>query len=219
MPNLHQFINMDLIAAGLSPFAPETDTVQAGRLMLCQIDKCIQAGENFCVETTLAGCGYIQKISTWKKSGYAVHLMFLSLPSVEMAISRLAYRVKQGGHSIPDDVVQRRFHRGLENFYASYKQIVDTWMLFDNSGSKPVSLAQGKNGIKGIPHEHLHEFSAEDIEHFRKVTKALEQAALEARKIAIQTKTPLIVYDKEKGIQEVWPSANPQKDTHYTDSV
>lgn len=153
MSGIDHFVNADLIAAGLSPFAPEKETIQAGKLMLRQIDKLVQADESFCVETTLAGHGYIRKISAWKKLGYTVHLVFLSLPNAQMAISRVAYRVKQGGHYIPDEVVRRRFDSGLKNFHLLYRQIVNTWILFDNSQVKPIVLDQGENLLKRIPHE------------------------------------------------------------------
>ena len=128
-----RFINADLIAAGLSPFAPETAALKAGRLMLREIADCVQRGESFAFETTLAGLGYVAKIRQWRAEGYHVSLFFLSLPNAETAIARVVERVRQGGHDIPEAVIRRRFAAGLRNFEEIYKAEVDTWALLDNA--------------------------------------------------------------------------------------
>ena len=112
-----RFINADLIAAGLAPFNPESVAVKAGRLMLEEIDKCVNAGQNFAFETTLSGLAYLHKIKIWQSLGYQVKLWFLSLPSADIAVSRVAIRVSQGGHNIPEQVIRRRFKAGLHNFH------------------------------------------------------------------------------------------------------
>lgn len=134
-----RFINADLIAAGLSPFVPEKAAVQAGRLMLQAIDHAVDSGENFAIETTLSGLGYARKIPHWQSLGYRVSLFFLKLDNVEQAIDRVAERVKQGGHNIPEAVICRRFAAGLKNFQNCYRDLVDDWMLFDNS-NRPATL-------------------------------------------------------------------------------
>ena len=146
--NITQFINADLIAAGLSPFAPEREAIQAGKLMLRQIDKMVSQGESFCFETTLAGRSYARMIPKWQAEGFAVHLVFLTLPDAETAIARVAARVAQGGHSVPDDVIHRRFTAGLHNFHSVYKTLVDDWMLYDNTGQHPVQVATGENHVR-----------------------------------------------------------------------
>jgi len=143
--NCPQFINADLIAAGLSPFAPERVAIQAGRLMLQAIDQAIAVNENFAFETTLAGRGYARKILYWRSLGYRVTLFFLKLHRVEQAIDRVSIRVKQGGHNIPEAVIRRRFDAGLENFKNHYCDLVDDWMLFDNSTSTAVLIDWGEN--------------------------------------------------------------------------
>lgn len=100
-----RFINADLIAAGLSPFSPETAAIKAGRLMLSEIEHSIKRRESFALETTLSGLSYLRHIRAWKESGYHISLFFLSLPSAELAIARVAERVKQGGHNIPESVI------------------------------------------------------------------------------------------------------------------
>lgn len=139
-----RFINADLIAAGLSPFAPEAAAIKAGRLMLQEIASCTSKGENFAFETTLSGLAYLRHIQEWKNQGYHVTLFFLSLPSAEMAINRVAERVKQGGHHIPEDVIRRRFEAGIKNFEAHYRVLVDAWALYDNTSDEPVMIEWGE---------------------------------------------------------------------------
>ena len=142
---LPRFINADLIAAGLAPFAPDSAAVKAGRLMLEEIGQCARRGESFAFETTLSGSGYLRHIARWRAVGYTVSLYFLSLPNVKMAIARVASRVRQGGHDIPEAVIRRRFASGLENFHHRYKHAVDDWALYDNAGIEPVLLEWGEN--------------------------------------------------------------------------
>ena len=136
---LPNFVNADLIAAGLSPFAPDVAAFKAGRIMLETIADYVKHGESFSFETTLSGLTYAQMIPLWHSSGYAVKLIFLSLPDVEIAIERVATRVKQGGHNVPEEVIRRRFAHGIANF-ERYKLLVDSWQLYDNSGAPPVLL-------------------------------------------------------------------------------
>lgn len=138
------FVNADLIAAGLSPFAPELAAFKAGRLMLEEIAAYVRRGESFAFETTLSGLSYAQMIPVWRSSGYIVELAFLSLPDVEMAIERVAMRVRQGGHNIPEDVIRRRYAHGIANF-ERYKMLVDSWQLYDNSCTPAVLIEEGQN--------------------------------------------------------------------------
>ena len=131
------FINADLKAAGLAPFNPETASFKAGRLMLEEIDECVDAGHSFAFETTLSGLVYMQKIAVWQAHGYQVKLWFLSLPNEDIAVSRVASRVSQGGHNIPEDVIRRRFKAGLENFHERYSKVVNSWALFDRYHPPP----------------------------------------------------------------------------------
>ena len=140
-----RFINADLIAAGLSPFAPEAAALKAGRLMLAEIDDCVRKGESFAFETTLAGLAYLGRIQHWRATGYHVSLFFLRLPDADAAIARVAERVLQGGHHIPEDVIRRRFAAGLRNLESAYKDAVDTWVEFDNVGEEPMLLQWGEN--------------------------------------------------------------------------
>jgi len=142
--NCPEFINADLIAAGLSPFKPEAAAARAGRLMLAEMDERVRQRRSFAFETTLSGQTYARRISKWLLLGYHVKLIFLSLPSVEMAVARVAARVSQGGHNVPEEVIRRRFKAGLRNFDMVYKALVDAWTLYDNSGSVPKLLDWGE---------------------------------------------------------------------------
>lgn len=139
------FINADLIAAGLSPFAPELAAFKAGRLMLQTISDHISHNDSFAFETTLAGLTYAQQIPRWQAAGYVVELFFLSLPSADMAVERVAERVRQGGHNVPEKVIRRRFVSGMKNFIEVYQSLVNEWALYDNAGEEPVLLEWGQN--------------------------------------------------------------------------
>lgn len=140
------FMNADLIAASLSPSDPNAAAIRAGRIMLQEIDRHVAAGHSFAFETTLSGLTYLRRIDAWRAAGYAVRLVFLSLNSAEEAIARVAMRVEQGGHSIPPDVVRRRFEAGLRNFLELYRHRVDDWQWFNNSGPTARRLQEGSNG-------------------------------------------------------------------------
>jgi predicted ABC-type ATPase len=134
------FVNADLIAAGLSPFAPEAAALQAGRLMLQAIAAHVARRESFAFETTLSGLGYARQIPRWRAAGYFVDLHFLALPSADMAVQRVAERVRQGGHHIPEDTIRRRFAAGLRLLKTVYQPLVNQWAVYDNSGGEPQLL-------------------------------------------------------------------------------
>lgn len=137
------FVNADLIAAGLSPFAPEAAALKAGRIMLAEIDDHVTHRRSFALETTLSGRIYATKIRHWRNLGYRVILIFLQLPSADMAIERVRLRVSQGGHNIPDEVVRRRFDAGPFHLTHTYQPIVDAWFLYENQHRQPLLLDQG----------------------------------------------------------------------------
>ena len=139
------FVNADLIAAGLAPFAPESAAVRAGRLMLEEIHRHVEQGASFGFETTLSGRGFARWIPQWRRRGYRVELFFLSLPSIEAAIQRVAERVSHGGHNIPEATIRRRFDAGIKNLRELYAPLVDSWGLYDNAGDAPVLIDWGEN--------------------------------------------------------------------------
>lgn len=145
--NCPVFVNADLIAAGISPFGPDAATIRAGRVMLTEIGHYVRNGRSFAFETTLSGRSLVRMIRRWRADGYFVKLIFLSLRTPEEAIKRVAKRVRQGGHDLPESVIRRRFHKGLRNFTDLYRQCVDHWSLFDNTGPVPIFVSEGRNEL------------------------------------------------------------------------
>ena len=130
----YKFVNADEIARELTSLEL-TDSVRdmrAGREMLTRIDALVKSNSDFILETTLASLSYARKIPDWQKQGYQVSLIYLRLPSVEHSIERVARRVKNGGHNIPENIIRRRFTKSLEYLGNIYKPIVDEWYIWDN---------------------------------------------------------------------------------------
>jgi predicted ABC-type ATPase len=143
-----EFVNADTIAQGLSAFRPESVAVAAGRVMLSRLRALAEARADFAFETTLAGRNFARWLDTLRGSGYRVHIAFLSLPSPELAVQRVAERVRLGGHAVPDDVIRRRFTAGLRSFFTLYQPVADTWQMFDNSElGVPRLIASGDAGL------------------------------------------------------------------------
>ncbi len=145
-----EFLNADLIAAGLSPFAPETQNVRAGRLLLGRIRELSAEKTDFGFETTLSGRSYARILSQMRQNGYRIVLFFLWLPSPEMAVSRVASRVSQGGHSIPEADIRRRFGLGLGNLFRLYRPLLDSWWIYDASHMPPQIIAEHENDTLSI---------------------------------------------------------------------
>lgn len=145
-----EFINADEIAKGLSPFQPESVAMQAGRIMLARMDELLQKGETFAFETTLATKSYKQKIEWAQANGYEVTLLFFWLDSPNMAKKRVAQRVAEGGHSIPSETIERRYHNGIVNLFAIYIDMVDICYIFDNSEGERTPIAKKYKGGKEI---------------------------------------------------------------------
>lgn len=140
-----EFVNADEIAKGLSPFQPEKVAFEAGRIMLERIETLLKSNENFAFETTLSTKTYKQKLTQAKANGFKVKLLFFWLPTIEMAINRVAVRVSEGGHNIPAEVIARRYSRGIENLFKIYIPLCDDWAVFDNSDETPELIAEGIN--------------------------------------------------------------------------
>jgi len=144
------FINADLIAQGLSPFVPEAVAFHAGRLVLSEIEKLARQRVDFGFETTLSGRGHLPLIRDLKNRGYRIHLFFLWLSGVDLTLSRIRDRVLEGGHNVPEADVRRRFDRSVKNFLFHYRQLADSWALFDNSEQIPSIIALEKAGHLNI---------------------------------------------------------------------
>lgn len=136
-----QFVNADEIAKGLSPFHPESVSMEAGRIMLHRIEELLQKGITFAIETTLATRSYQSLVNRAHKLGYLVHLLYIWLSSPQLAIKRVAQRVSEGGHNIPQDVIIRRYHHGISNLFNLFMPIVDSWTIIDNTRCRPQVVA------------------------------------------------------------------------------
>lgn len=137
---LLEFVNADTISAGLSAFNADAVALDAGRLMLTRLRELATSKQNFAFESTLATRSYAPWITRLVEEGYEFHLMFLWLNTAELAIQRVAERVRQGGHSVSEEIVRRRYNRGLDNLFELYLPIAKTWVVYDNSGADSLLL-------------------------------------------------------------------------------
>jgi predicted ABC-type ATPase len=151
--NLQQghFINADTIARGLSAFRSEEMAFEAGRMMLGHMKKLAGQRANFAFETTLATKSFAPWIGELKDQGYVFHLIFLWLPSADEAVRRVHHRKTTGGHFVPEETVRRRYQRGLDNFFALYQPLANSWQFFNNSlPTTPVLLAEGEGRVEQV---------------------------------------------------------------------
>lgn len=137
-----EFVNADEIAKGLSPFQPEKVAFESGRIMINRIEELLKENESFAFETTLSTRSYKNKVLQSQKKGYTVTLLFFQLNNIELAKERVKTRVIEGGHKIPEDVIERRYLKGIYNLFDIYLPIIDYAMVFDNSFGKHELIAQ-----------------------------------------------------------------------------
>jgi predicted ABC-type ATPase len=131
--DVFEFVNTDEIAHGLNPVKPETAQVSAGRIMIERIKYLTEAKKKFAFETTCAGHYHLETLKACHVAGYRTHMVFYWLPSADMALQRVKYRVQQGGHDIPEATIRRRYTAGLRNLVHYYLPVVDTALILDNS--------------------------------------------------------------------------------------
>jgi len=137
------FVNAHLIASGLAPLRPELAALSGGRLFLAELDRLARARADFAFETTLSGLVYLRRLKRWKASSYRIEITYLRLSSPQLALRRIAARVRQGGHNVPRADVLRRFTRGWTNFQRFYRPLANAWAVYDNSGDAPRLIEQG----------------------------------------------------------------------------
>lgn len=157
------FVNMDLIAHGLSPFDPTQVAMKAGRLVLSRIRELSADGEDFGFETTLSGRTHKRMFNSLRKKDYKLHLFYLWVPAKELSLLRIKNRVAEGGHDVLPNDVRRRFDRSIDNFFKTYLPLADSWMLFDNSGVKPVLAAKGAAGRLEVENEPVYREITKDL--------------------------------------------------------
>jgi len=157
-----EFVNADLIASALSPSLPDRAAFRAGRLMIEQIHSLADSRVDFGFETTLAGRGYVRLLNNLKDRGYRIHLFYLWIHSIDVALERIAGRVKMGGHNVPEDVVRRRYHKGISNFSRLYQPLTDSWAIYDNSTDTPHLIAYKEHDkLEIIDHDTFYRISNE----------------------------------------------------------
>lgn len=157
-----RFINADLIAAGLSPLAPERELMAASRLFLREIEERIEAREDFAFETTLAGRTYLRLVERLRTDGWRVELIYLALPSVEMSKLRVAERVAHGGHNIPAADIERRFSRSLNHLLNDFSHLADSCTCFMNDGESPVLVFEQRGDDRTIVHDDYYQLLLEE---------------------------------------------------------
>jgi len=148
--NCKEFVNADNIAAGISPFNPEGVAFEAGRIMLSRIQELMNEGADFAFETTLSTRSYVTMVKKAQEKGYEVSLLYFWLSSPQMAIQRVAKRVSNGGHNIPEDVIKRRYYRGIKNLLKLYMPICNEWTLVDNMDLMPEVIAKSDSFGKTV---------------------------------------------------------------------
>lgn len=136
------FVNADLIAAGLSPLKPAIANMKAGKVFLSELDRLSGAKVDFAFESTLSGMTYHERIRIWKRQGYRIELVYLRLDSPEIALKRIAARVREGGHDVPAADVRRRFVRSWQNYEKMYRPLCDAWWLYDATNYPPTLLSK-----------------------------------------------------------------------------
>jgi len=165
------FVNLDEIARGISPLDPEAERVRAARIAIDLLHDLIhengtgQARKSLTLETTLAGRTHFRSIAEAKRCGFDVYLLYFMVRTPEVALARIARRVSEGGHNVPEADARRRYLRSIGNF-AAYAAMTALWRVFDNNGS-PRAVAEGRGDCRafladdlgGLPPElasHLH---------------------------------------------------------------
>lgn len=128
---------MTRAVSGFASTKPELAAIAAARIVLREIDRLAVQRKDFAFETTLSGLTYLRRLNAWKRSGYRVEIVYLRLRSPQLALRRIAARVRQGGHNVPRADVLRRFVRGWDNFQNAYRPLADSWAVYDNSGKSP----------------------------------------------------------------------------------
>lgn len=147
MLDCKEFVNADEIAKGISPFQPDSVSLQAGRIMIKRIEELLNSGVDFAFETTLTTLSYVDTIKTAKEKGYSVTLLYFWLNDVNLAIERVKTRVSEGGHNIPEEVIRRRYFRGIYNLTNKFIEICDYWIVINNSSRPFTFIAEGQSSL------------------------------------------------------------------------
>src|ERR1043166_7771077 len=140
---VQEYVDADLLARGVSPSDPARTAIEAGKVMLRRLRELEKDKRSFAFETTLASRSFAPWISQLIAQGWRFDLLFLWLPSENLAVARVQDRVRHGGHSVPEEVIRRRYRGGLRNFFRLYRPIATSWLMYDNSGDVLRLIAAG----------------------------------------------------------------------------
>jgi|ERR1051325_6247011 predicted ABC-type ATPase len=144
---LLEYVNADPIALGLSAFDPSSVAIAAGKVMLKRLHDLANQRRTFAFETTLSAKSYAPWLRRLRNSGYKIQLSFVWLRSPDLAVHRVRERVRAGGHDVPQEIIRRRYYKGLANFWGAYAPLAHAWSVYDNSGtSEPVVIGSGGTG-------------------------------------------------------------------------
>ena len=155
MLDCKEFVNADEIAKGISPFQPDSVSLQAGRIMIERIEELLNTGVDFAFEKTLTTLSYVNTIKTAKEKGYSVTLLYFWLNDVNLAIERVKTRVSEGGHNIPEEVIRRRYFRGIYNLTNKFIDICDYWIVINNSSRPFTFIAEGQSSLEIKVHDTI----------------------------------------------------------------
>lgn len=180
---IRRFLNADEIARGLSPLDPTLSAFRAGRLLLEEMQTLMKAGSSFAIESTLSGKTYVSMLRAAKERGYRIVLHYILIDSADQAVERVALRVTQGGHAVPDSDVRRRFERSRRHLLEDYLPLADEWGLWKNTqpparkvaGSHTHRIEQIKamldsSSVQETPPEELSEMECLVLEASRRAT-------------------------------------------------
>lgn len=150
------FVNADMIAAGLAPFSPESVAIKAGRILVEQVRRLSEQRADFAFESTLSGTSYVNFLKRMKLKGYVIHIFYLWVPKVELALARIKERVAKGGHHVPAQDVKRRFAKSFDHFVRLYRPLADYWSIIDNAAISPRFIVRGVGLEIEIMNEELY---------------------------------------------------------------
>jgi len=169
-----EFVNADVIARGLSGFSAGAVAVEAGRIMLRRLEDLATSGQDFAFETTLSGYAFLSAMERWRSAGYTIRIVYLWLNSPETAIDRVHARARQGGHIVPDDVIRRRYTRGLLNFAHRYRDAADRWHVYDSTDPLDRrAVARGSAGVVDVVDDELWERFQTQVSQISRIREIL----------------------------------------------
>lgn len=152
-----EFLNADLLAAGLSPLRPSVMAMRSGRLLLSRWQELLAQRRDFAFESTLSGRTYAGMLRKARAAGYQVRLCYLWLPNVSLSLRRVRQRVRKGGHDVPETDLRRRFLPSLRNFFVLYLPLADEALLFHAGGRPPRLLARWRRAAATIVEPKIYE--------------------------------------------------------------